>query len=220
MDTPRDRKAEGVSVWLVEDDPEYRSAFQYLAGRMSGIRCMEVFPDLEAFRSGLVNPELEPPDVILMDVNLPGEDGISGAKWCAEHTEIPVVMLTVEDSQETVVEALRAGANGYLLKNTPIDRLIRAVQEASSGGTLLPAPVATKVLAHFEPDALAEHGMTKREIQVLQLLSTGMQTGEIAEELNLSFHTVDNHLRKVYRKLDVNSGLQAVAKALRAKFIR
>ncbi|MBO6574776.1 MAG: response regulator [Rhodothermales bacterium] len=209
-----------IRVWLVEDDREYRDTALYILGNTTGISCEATFHSVEQMVTGWSEGR-KTPDVILMDVGLPGQTGLEGARWVKAHApQTPVVMLTIQDSADVIYSALRAGASGYILKDTPIDKLVAAIRAAAAGGTLMSAPVATKVLGFFSSqDSRSDFGLTDRELEVLTLMAEGLPHAQIAERLYLSGHTVENHLRSIYRKLHVSSGLQAVVKAMRSGIV-
>ena len=223
MKTPAaDSATSLISLWLVEDDSRYRETLTYLLDHTSDLRCDRVFYAFEEVQA-LVEGDVawQAPDVVLMDIGLPGINGIEGlARLKPSLPEVPIVMLTISDDAEMIYQALRAGASGYLLKDTPLDQTMAAIREAYHGGTLMPAPVAHKVLGFFSKDlSQTDYGLTDREIEVLRLMTEGYSQKQIADVLCLSRHTVDNHIRHIYRKLHVHSGIEAVSKAIRERLI-
>lgn len=211
-----------ISVWLVEDDSQYRQTISYLLDHTSGLACRETFQTVEKAHALLSQGDADDqPDVVLMDIGLPGINGIEGvARLKALVPRIPIVMLTVKDNRDFIFKALRAGASGYLLKDTPVDQIIAAIREAYHGGTLLPASVANHVLDFFARSTPQDaYHLSEREMDVLRLMGKGYVRKEIAEELYLSPHTIDNHVRKIYEKLHVSSNVEAVAKAIRKHLI-
>ena len=157
-----------------------------------------------------------------MDINLPRLDGIAcTARIKAQWPDVPVLMLTIRDDADTIFEAFRAGASGYLLKNAPIEKIIAAIREALEGGMLMPAPVARKVMGFFEAKAPAapSYGLSEREREVLEQMVAGCTQKEISARLYISPSTVNNHIQRIYQKLHVHSSSAAVAKALRERLI-
>ena len=211
-----------ISIWLVEDDRQYRETLTYLLNHTTGFQCDHIFFSCEELQA-LIEGEKpwDPPGVVLLDIGLPGRNGIEGARYLKTRLpEVPILMLTVKDTSETIFEALKAGASGYLLKETPLDEVIGAIRAAMRGGTLMPAPVASKVLHFFtEAQPQTDYGLTQRETQVLRLMSEGLAQKEIAAALEISPHTVDKHVRHIYQKLHVRSGLEAVARAVKEHLI-
>lgn len=218
-------------VWLVEDEPAFRETFAYLVEHAAGMRCARTFGRAEDALAALADgatdgaDDGDGPDLLLLDVNLPGRSGIElAAEAKALRPEARIVMLTIRDDAETIFAALRAGASGYLLKNSPIDGIIAGLQEALDGGMLMPAPVARKVLGFFADAPVAggsaeDYGLTEREGEVLSLMVEGLIQKEIADQLCVSPSTVNGHVQRIYGKLHVRSGRAAVAKALRERLV-
>ena len=211
-----------IDIWMVEDNAAYREKIVDLLNNISGMRCVAAFSDFESVQALVESRMLwDPPDIVLMDHALPGLNGTEGLVLLKSHLpEVPIVMLTHYDDVDIIYEAFCAGASGYLLKNAPLDQIVLAIRETYQGGTLLPAPVARKVLRFFN-EATPQHDyfLTAREQEILQLMGDGLSQKEIADHLSRSNYTVANHIRSIYRKLHVNSGLQAVAKAYREGLI-
>ena len=211
-----------ITVWIVEDDEQYRQPLAFLLNHSADMRCAKTFVDCEAALKQAKNlKEQDVPDIILLDINLPGLSGIEGiGQLKALLPQVGIVMLTIIDDADTIFEALRAGASGYLLKNASVDQITTAIREARQGGTLMPAPVASKVFSFFtQPPPQTDYGLTSREKEVLQEMSQGYTKSEIAERLYVSRHTVNAHIRNIYEKLHVHSGIEAVAKAIRERLI-
>ena len=209
-----------ITVAIIEDDSSYRGiAVEQL--RASG-RCTVVgeYASAEAALAGLPRAW---PQVLLCDINLPGESGITAVqKLQALRPGLPCVILTVFDDSEKLFASLQAGAVGYLLKSDPAAVMIDAVAEAAAGGSPMSRAIARKVVRHFTggstapitaPGALS--ALTPREGEVLERLAQGARYKEIADQLGISIETVKNHLRKIYEKLHVSSRTEATAKFLR-----
>jgi DNA-binding NarL/FixJ family response regulator len=203
-----------IRVWIVEDNASFRNAVLQEINDSEGMRCEEAFPSCEALLEQL--PKVSPPDAIILDIRLPGLSGLEAiASVKALSPGSQILMLTMFDDQERIFRALCAGASGYLLKTSNED-IPAAIREVVEGGAALSPPIARSVLnlfARLSP-APADYRLTPRERSILELMVQGLIKKEIAERLQLSYHTVDGHLRKIYRKLHVNNASGAVAKAV------
>jgi two-component system, NarL family, response regulator YdfI len=162
------------------------------------------------------------PDVVLMDLRMPGLDGIRAVEQIkAYDAEIEVVILTTYDDDEYIVRGLCAGARGYLLKDTKRQALFETIRAAARGESLLPPAILEKVVSHLaEPRAPASTDLSQRERQVLELMGQGATNREIAVELRIAERTVKAHITNVFNKLGVNSRTEAVAVAIRDGILR
>jgi DNA-binding NarL/FixJ family response regulator len=167
--------------------------------------------------------DCDPPDVVLVDIGLPGISGIEGVRRIrARHPHIQVLMLTVYGDDDHVFEAICAGACGYLLKETPREKLLAAIQELREGGAPMSPEVARKVVLMFQkiaPPRAQERQLTPRQFQILRLLADGHSYKTCASRLSLSVDTVRFHVRHIYEQLHVHSKSEAVLKALRGGLI-
>jgi DNA-binding NarL/FixJ family response regulator len=151
------------------------------------------------------------PDVVLMDINMPGVNGIEGLKLLKKNfPAIRVLMQTVFDDNDLVFESIRNGANGYVLKKDSPSRLTEAIKEVHEGGAVMNPGIAQKVLSFFSPKHEGNL-LTSREVDVLKLLADGMSYKMAAAQLDISFHTVNTHIKKIYEKLHVQSLGEAIA---------
>ena len=208
-------------VWLIEDHADSRRILARVLNRSGNLQCPHAFATCEEALAALgAHP---PPEVILLDIGLPGMTGIEGIprlKALAPATHI--IILTVFDDQEKVFNAICAGASGYLLKNTDEEAIVSAVREVMEGGSPINPRVARLVLKMFASRAAPakhEYGLSSREREVLELMVQGLIKKEIADRLQLSYHTVDNHLRSIYGKLQVHTRGGAVAKAVSERIL-
>ncbi len=159
------------------------------------------------------------PDVILMDVTMPELDGVEATKQIkARQPDVRIVMLTMHADQDVLAEAIRSGANGYLVKDCSTDEIASAIESVAGGETALSPRLAASMLAEVRrQDSKSENErvITKREEEVLQLIADGCSTPEVAERLYISQKTVKNHLASIYQKLDARDRTQAVLQAVR-----
>jgi DNA-binding NarL/FixJ family response regulator len=214
---PSDRAA----VWIVEDSDLYRDVLGELIQRSPRMRCARVFPDGESALAMLESGK-DLPRLILMDLGLPGLSGIECTRAIRKHAPaIPIVMLTVHQSNDRIFEAVCAGASGYLLKSATHEEILHALENVLDGGAAMDAHIARRVLEMFSGMARpqADYGLSERERQILQGLVDGRTKSQIARQLFLSPHTIDGHVRNIYTKLHVNNRSGAVAKALRERLL-
>jgi len=209
-----------ITVAIVEDDAGIRHSLEWLLKSSAEFLCVA------ACKNGEEALRLIPkaaPQVVLMDINLPDRSGIECTARLKELLpEIQVVMITVYGDTEKVFNALRAGASGYILKRTPPARILQAIREVHAGGVAMSGEIASKVLGAFREPAPApaeEQNLSRREQEVLELLSQGCANKEIADKLSISIETVTWHLRHIYTKLHVRSRTQAALKFLSQKKI-
>jgi DNA-binding NarL/FixJ family response regulator len=204
-----------ISIAIVEDDALTRENLSRLIGDAADFRCAAVYANAE---EALRQIPRQPPDVVLMDLNLPGVSGIE----CVRRLKklLPrqqILVLTVYEDSDKVFAALEAGAGGYLLKRTPPDKLLEAIQDIHQGGAPMSSFIARKVVQSFQeatPRIPDVDSLSPREEEILHLVARGYHNKEIAVQLNISPETVRVHLRNIYEKLHVNSRSQAVVKLL------
>lgn len=218
-------EADPATVWLVEDNALYRSSLASAIGDAPGLVCGLDVPSCEAALAAL--SMCAAPDIVLMDIGLPGMSGIEGTRRMRGLAPAcRVVMLTVHEEDEKVFAALCAGASGYLLKSATADHVVQAIREVSRGAAPINGYIAAKVLGMLarlpEPPSgsnSSRYGLTAREREILQLLVEGLSMKQVAARLAVSYHTIDSHQRSIYDKLHVHSRSGAVAKALRERLI-
>ncbi len=203
-----------IKVVIVEDDNGLRESLAIVINGSTGLQCIRTCSNAEV---ALKEIPLDWPDVVLMDINLPQMSGIECViKLKAQRPELQVIMLTVYVDSDVVFKALKAGASGYLIKQTPPAEIIAAVNDVCRGGAPMSNTIARKVVQHFhhQPSKNEAENLTKRENEILGLLAQGYQYKEIAEKLSISALTVHTHIRNIYEKLHVRSRTEAVVKFL------
>ncbi len=209
-----------ISVWLIEDNHTFRKTLVRVLSQVPGITCARHFANAEDALEALA--EHHAPDVFLLDVELPGASGIEAIGLIRAQAPLAhILILSVFDDEDKVFRAVRAGASGYLLKTSTLAEIAGCIREVMTGGAPMSPKVARSVLSMFAQMANpeADHGLTSREQEVLELMTKGLIKKEIADTLALSYHTVDTHIRNIYAKLHVHTSASAVAEALRKKLV-
>ncbi|WP_293299206.1 response regulator transcription factor [Pedobacter sp. UBA4863] len=203
-------------IVIFDDDQTRRDSLSMLINMCEDMTCVGTF--VSAANAVAKVKEIQP-DMVLMDIDMPQGDGISGTRQIKEvFPDLPVIMQTVFDDNENIFEAIKAGANGYLLKKTPPDKLLEQLREALLGGAPMTGAVAIKVLQFFrEKPITASYNLSLREQGILKLLVAGHSYKMIANKSNISYFTVCNHIKKIYDKLHVNSATEAVRIAIQEK---
>jgi len=209
-----------IKVAIIEDQQATREGLAILIGNTTGFEVTGRFSSVEQALDLL---DLAPPEVLLMDIALPGMSGIEGARAVrSRHPKIQILMLTVYGDDDHVFEAICAGACGYLVKGIPRERLLTAIRELRDGGSPMSPEVARKIVVMFQkvvPPKTRDGQLTPREFQILRLLADGHNYKTCADQLSLSLHTVRFHIRNIYEQLHVHSKSEAVMKALRGGLI-
>jgi DNA-binding NarL/FixJ family response regulator len=210
-----------IRVATVEDDPRYRASLETLMKHSGEFDLVGSFGSPAEALTTLETGSEPSPDLVLMDLELPGMTGIECTRRLKRMLpDVAVVMLTVFEDRAQLVEAITAGADGYLLKRTPAMLLLEQLRSVMSGGSPLSAGVARTVLDIVrqlgpEGGSSADVDLTPREREVLSCLVQGMSYKAVARGLDISIDTVRSHIRAVYRKLQVNNVAEAVGRALR-----
>ena len=204
-----------ISVSLVEDDADIRRGLTLLLNKTPGFACIAAYPDCETALRDIAE---DPPEVLLMDIQLPGMSGIEGVRRLKNKLpELDIIMLTIHDDDKRVFDSLCAGACGYLVKTTPPAKILEAIQEVYYGGAPMSANIARLVLQSFRKSS--DSNLSPREQEILALLCQGKSYKMIADSLYLSKGTVHSHLKKIYKKLEVSSMTEAVAKAYQERLV-
>ncbi len=210
-----------IKVLIYDDNADRRESLSALLTLSEGLVCCGSFPDCSN-----VAEEVKTllPDVVLMDIDMPNVNGIEGLKII--HLQFPgvrVLMQTVFEQNDKIFDSLRYGAAGYILKTEPPSRIIEAIHLVYEGGAIMTPSVAVKVLHYFQQEVPATKpvlfDLSEREKEVLKLLADGNSYKMIASRLEITYFTVNAHLKKIYEKLQVHSASEAVSVALRNSLV-
>jgi DNA-binding NarL/FixJ family response regulator len=208
-------KPKTIQVSIVEDDEEIRANLTHRISRSASCHLLRSYPDAE---SALLDLPKHKPDVVLMDINLPGMDGVECVRQLkAKVPKIHILMLTVYEDSNRLFKSFLAGASGYLLKRSPPEKLLAAIQEVCDGGAPMTPEIARRVVQLFRqipepPPDLPK--LTPRERDILEQLSQGFRYKEIVDNLGVSIGTLHSYISKIYEKLQVHSRTEAVVKFL------
>ncbi len=207
-----------IGITIIEDDPEIR---QYLKSFLSRQDQFLILQDAESVEEFFTKRDASlAPDVLILDIGLPGMNGLSAIRYIKEKLpEIDIIMFTVYNDPHRIFEALRAGASGYLLKNTPLPQIKEAVEQCHAGGAPMSPQIARHVVDFFNPrkERPRQTELTDREHEIVIALVEGLSYKMAAARLNISVETVRHHIKNIYRKLQVNSKSEVVSKSLRGE---
>ena len=204
------------AVWIIDDHNSMRSSLSRLLASAQEVTSVETIASCEDALLKLAQGRC--PQLLLLDIGLQGMSGLDGIPLIREKApEVCIVVLTVFEDDEKLFRAICAGANGYLLKTQSGQEIIQSVRDALDGGAPMSPRIARRVLGMFAKLAprRSDYGLSERERAVLEFVVEGLLKKEIAQKMELSIHTVDSHLRRIYEKLHVNSRSGAVRKAVR-----
>ena len=203
-----------ISLAIVEDLDEVRDGLKNFISLSQEFTILDTFKTAEEALYDI--PKLKP-DIVIMDINLPGMNGIECIRQVKDKSPATqFMMFTVYENDEKVFEALKAGASGYLLKNTGLIQLIESLKELYNGGSPMSANIARKLVTVFrnkETSSEVLSVLSARENEILHLLSKGLLYKEIAEQLHISTSTVRQHIHHIYEKLHVQNRTEAINKA-------
>lgn len=206
-----------MNIAIVEDNKIIREGLELYFKNDSRFSCSVSVESIEAFLKSVRHSSKI--DVVLLDINLPGMNGIEGIHHIKhQYPDVSIIMLTIYKDEKHVFEALKAGADGYLLKNTPLKSIKKGVLQILEEGAPISPLVAKKVINYFNPQKSNKEDrfekLTSREMEVLHALSEGAPFKNIANKLFVSIDTIRYHSKNIYKKLNVNSKLDAVKKYL------
>jgi DNA-binding NarL/FixJ family response regulator len=207
-----------ITLAIVEDLDEVREGLKNFLALSPDFKVLSTYKSGEEAASAI--PSLQP-DIVIMDINLPGMSGIDCVRIAKKsNIRTQFMMFTVYENDEKVFEALKAGASGYLLKNTGLIHIVEALKELHQGGSPMSANIARKLVNNFQEQSQHETPanitlLSNRENDTLHLLSQGLLYKEIAEQLGISTSTVRQHIHKIYEKLHVQNRTEAINKVYR-----
>jgi len=208
-----------IRVLTYDDSEATRTSIVALIGLSEGFVSVGTFADALHVETQLA--ELKP-DVVLMDINMPGMNGIDATRLIKTlNPNTKVLIQTAFDNDEHVFGSLKAGAEGYLLKSASPDKILKGIEDVYNGGAIMTPSIALRVMRFFQPIAKPSnpYNLTNREKTVLELLSDGLSYKMIAAKMEISYFTVNAHIRKIYEKLHVNSSAEAVSLALKSGIV-
>ena len=201
-------------ITLIEDNYDYRSALKSEIDFQDDMQCVH---DFSSVPSALAAMDRSKPDIIILDLGLPEVDGLDAIPELKQLLpETKIMVLTISEDRARVMQALARGANGYLLKTDPLERVIEGIRNIANGVAPMSAAIAEIVLKAFRkqmPVASTDSPLTRREVEVLQVLAKGNSRKIVADELQISTHTINNHVRHIYEKLEVHNLSGALQKA-------
>ena len=203
-----------ISAAIVEDDPRYLELLRTILVSSERVipvltlgSCVNIVNEVRKAR----------PQVVIMDINLPGKSGIQGVEELKrEFPEIKVLMLTVFEDEDKIFAAIKAGADGYLLKKDSPQKVLDSIQDVFDGKSSINGIIARKILEYFQRTNTirnpGEYNLTRREHEILELLINGLSYKEIADKCCISIQTLNSHIKNIYNKLGVHSRSEASAK--------
>jgi len=204
-----------ITVVIIEDDPVIRDSYEFLINASPGYNVLNTYPSHE---EAIKHLSQDNPDVILLDLELPGKNGIEAIPVIKQLlAEVNILVLTVYENEDSVLDALRNGASGYLTKNTASSKIIQAIYEVVHGGGPLSAHIAGLLIKSLQKNP--DSPLTRRESQVLEMMANGSSRTMIANELFVDPETIKTHVKNIYFKLNVHSKADAIKAARNNKLI-
>ncbi|WP_017851395.1 response regulator [Leptospira interrogans serovar Szwajizak] len=212
-------------VSIVEDSPHTALNLQELLSKSNEFKFLEHYPNSH---QAIEKIPLNIPDIVILDIGLPEKSGLECLKELKEKTpNTKYVIFTVFEDEEKIVEAIQAGASGYLLKDTSPELFLAELKVIVLGGAPLTPRIADKIIREFTKKEESKNqpvqntlGLTKRKLQILNFIALGMTVSDIADELDISSHTVSRHIEKIYKKMEVHSKSEAIIRGRRMGIIQ
>lgn len=206
-----------IRIIVFDDNRDRRESLQYLIGMQEDMEFVAAFENADQVVEKVRDLK---PNIVLMDIEMPGINGIQAVRIIKEALpETIILMQTVFDEERIIFDAIKAGASGYLIKKSAPQKIVEGIRDAYEGGAPISPAIASKVLRFFQttevPKAKQDYLLTPKEKEILALLVDGNSYKMVAAEMNISYHTVNTHIRHIYEKLHVHSVGEAVAKAIK-----
>ncbi|RKX86414.1 MAG: DNA-binding response regulator [Spirochaetes bacterium] len=211
-----------IRLVIIEDVDEVRLGLKYLLSLDSELEILKAYGNAESFLQSF--PLLTVPNIILMDIGLPGINGIEATKIIKEkYPDIDILMLTIFEEEDKILNAIQAGATGYVLKNTDPGELVSQIKSIYSGGSPISPNIARKILTEFRKDRHHNEGknynLTPREKEIFKGIADGLTYKEISTVHNIASSTVKKHILHIYQKLEVNSKVEFIKKVMEENLI-
>ncbi|MCK5154589.1 MAG: response regulator transcription factor [Spirochaetales bacterium] len=211
-----------IRLVIIEDVDEVRQGLKYLLGLDSELEIIKSYGSAEPFLNSF--PLLTVPNIILMDIGLPGINGIEATKIIKkEYPDIDILMLTIFEEEDKILNAIQAGATGYVLKNTDPGELVSQIKSIFSGGSPISPNIARKILTEFRKDRShnerKNYNLTPREKEIFKSIADGLTYKEISSLHNIASSTVKKHILHIYQKLEVNSKVEFIKKVMEEDLI-
>jgi DNA-binding NarL/FixJ family response regulator len=216
----RRKRNDRIPVWLVDDNRNYCVVLSEVLNESKRIECQQSYYNCRSAIKALAQTDT-PPSIILLDIMMPkmsGLDAIPRLKQISPATEI--IMLTSHDLDLNIQSAVERGATGYLLKTSKPAQIVKAIEDAQRGGVTLDSSITKRIVDEFLGQRKRDsYHLTKREKDILQRIATGRSTIQIAKSMNLSYYTIDTHVKNIFQKMRVHTRHGLVAKAAREQLI-
>jgi two-component system nitrate/nitrite response regulator NarL len=206
-------------IVIFDDNEERLISVSMLLELSEDLECAGTFKNCNTLIEDIKSTN---PDLVLMDIDMPGINGIEATRLIRKHFGLlPVIIQTIFEENDKIFDSLRAGANGYLLKNISPEKFLESLRDALKGGAPMTGSIAAKVLQYFtaEQNIKKNYNLTEREKEILALLVKGYSYKLIANECKISYSTVNNHIQNIYDKLYVNSATEAVSLAIKERLV-
>jgi DNA-binding NarL/FixJ family response regulator len=206
-----------TNIALIEDDIELKELLEKYLNFQTDFNVVLSTISAEEFFENY--KQIEQIDIVIMDIGLPGISGIEALPKIKQNLpKTEIIMLTVHDDSDKVFQSLRRGASGYLLKNTPLDKIKESIELIFAGGSPMSPNIARRIVEYFNPKQnLGQKELSTREKEIVVALVDGLSYKLVADRLNISIDTVRQHIRSIYRKLNVNSKAEVISKSYKGE---